>query len=1076
MSSVPALTDEAARDRVRREHDLSFVVSAGAGTGKTTLLVDRIVGIVLRGHLRLDQIAAVTFTENAASTLKLRIRDGLEKARMQATDAAQVAFASRGLDAIERAQISTIHALCAAILQERPVECGVVPGFRVADESTADLIFEEAWEEWLQDLLTSENALLETALSAGISVERPTPFGESASLRKLARRLIEHRDLKPHVIESAVDGAGARAWAKEKISEALTRAEGKPEADPLVAAIRLRSAEISTLDGVEGPELLEALARLAITKPGGNKRNWKSDTDFDICRAIMTDLSEASEEWRKNRSAALYSGLVHALSPVVAIYERRKNELGVLDYVDLLIKCRNAFRDKAPVRAYFREKWHTIIVDEYQDTDPLQVEIVEYLSGLRPEEPGTEALRPLVIVGDPKQSIYRFRRADASVFASACEAAKTRPGTALVTLDQNFRSAPAILRFSNSVFGTTIRKSVHGQPDYEPLQPRRDLDDGAALLSLAFHADEGDLLAAEATALAGFAATVQRGALEVRSESDSRGAVKRKSCAADLMILARRLTNVKVLESALERAGVAYVVDGGRSFFDRAEVVETHAVLRAIDDPTDRLSLVASLRSMYFGVSDADIAEWNFGGRSLQLPSAPLEEGDQQHSVGRALVLLRRFHELRTSLSVPALLERLFDETSVFAALHAAAAGSFDRARPRIANLRKIVQLARSSRSLGLLTLRGFNRFLSTRFEGGGEEPDLPVARPGDSNTVRILTIHRAKGLESPIVAVFDCLDQIRAGRPDVVPIRETGKIALGFVKDCQPPQWDTLVEREQARLEEENHRLRYVACTRARDWLVVPTPPAQEQVGEFWRDVVRGIRAAPEKDKVTLEVKGFELPELPVDAGPSGLVPDASRSLSVDGWRATRAQLLEKASALAPIPISVREDSLQEAPPRMTPLAPVGRDFGAFVHRLLELATFDRPESVREISRQLAPSFPLSGDMVVRAEAQAEAALSLPIMREAARAKAIYRETPVSYVQENRLIEGVCDLAFEDESGWVVVDYKTEAIAEAELQAQAAHHAGQLRRYARGLALASQSNVSRRFVVFTSLGRQVAV
>ena len=174
--------------------------------------------------------------------------------------------------------------------------------------------------------------------------------------------------------------------------------------------------------------------------------------------------------------------------------------------------------------------------------------------------------------------------------------------------------------------------------------------------------------------------------------------------------------------------------------------------------------------------------------------------------------------------------------------------------------------------------------------------------------------------------------------------------------------------------------------------------------------------------------------------------------------------------------PVPVREDAARESPPAVEPPEFVGRVFGAFVHRLLELADFSKPESVRRIAPAVAPGFALTKEAIARAEAQAEAALSLPVMREAARAAKVFREIPISYVEEDRLLEGVCDLAFEDEKGWVVIDYKTEAIAEDQVLAQASHHAAQLRRYARGLALASGSHQSRRFVLFTSLGRQVAV
>ncbi|MBX7186728.1 MAG: UvrD-helicase domain-containing protein [Vicinamibacteria bacterium] len=1065
--------DEAVRARVRTELGTSFVISAGAGTGKTTLLVDRMVAIVLTGFLRLDQIAAVTFTENAATTLKLRLRDALERARAEARDPEVVARASEGLSSIERAQVSTIHALCTAMLQERPIEAGVTPGFRVADEALSDFIFEEAWEEWLQDRLTGADDLLEAVILSRIPLERTSPMGDPMTLRKLARRLVSQRDLAPHIANAGIDPKPVRDWFMAKIARACELIEGKPEADTLVAAVRALHAEIEKTRGLDDPDLIVALRSLRVRKGLGNKRMWKADEAFDECRAITLEIAERGAQWEKEKNASFYSGLVVALQGVQSIYERRKNEAGVLDYVDLLVKAAEALRNNASLRAYFRRKFRAIIVDEYQDTDPLQVEIIETLAGFLGGSVEDPKLGPAsyVVVGDPKQSIYRFRRADASIFAAACEAARTRPGVELVSLTQNFRSTPAILRFVNRFFANVIKKSQYGQPDYEALVPSPGIPDERSLLALRFTVPaEADsfVLEAEASAIAAFVAAVQNGTLQVRDGGDTR-----KSRAGDVLILARRLTQIRPLEQALERASVPFVVDGGRSFFIRSEVVETHAVLRAIDDPSDATSLVAALRSTFFGVSDRAIAEWRFAGRELSIlaiePTGPPAEAGE---VSRALHLLRRLHEDRLRLAPAALIEKLFDETSIFAALYATERGSTARAQPRISNLRKVVHLARQAEGLGLLTLRGFNLLLANRLDGAGEEPDLPSSRPGDPHTVRVMTIHKAKGLEAPVVILYDCLDKFLP-RVDTVPLREEGRIALGFVKDCQPPDWDVLALREEARLREETHRLRYVACTRAKDWLVVPIPPATERVGDFWHDIAKDVAVAG-PDTVSLDAGAVALPEEITEAAIGG--PGEEMPENLPGFSARRKALIAAASEKTPIPLPVREDAARESPPAVEPPEFVGRVFGSFVHRLLELADFSNPESVRKIAPALAPAFPLTKEAVARAEAQAEAALSLPIMREAARAARVFREVPISYIEEDRLLEGVCDLAFEDEKGWVVVDYKTEAIGEDQVLAQASHHAAQLRRYARGLALASGSHQSRRFVVFTSLGRQVAV
>lgn len=1060
--------DEAVRHRVRTELGTSFVISAGAGTGKTTLLVDRIVAIVLTGHLKLDQVAAVTFTENAATTLKLRLRDALEQARSEARDPEVAARAGEGLASIERAQVSTIHALCTAMLQERPIEAGVTPGFRVADEALADFIFEEAWEEWLQDRLTGYDDLLEAVILSRIPLEKTSPVGDPMTLRKLARRLVAQRDLAPHIASVSLDPKPVRDWFVEKIARAHALIQGKPEADTLVAAVRSLYQEIEKTKGLDDPDLMVALRSLRVRKGLGNKRVWKADEAFDECRALTLEIAERGALWEKEKNASFYSGLVVALQGVQSIYERRKSEAGVLDYVDLLVKAAEALRGNASLRAYFRRRFRAIIVDEYQDTDPLQVEIIETIAGFFGGAVEDPKFGPAsyVVVGDPKQSIYRFRRADASIFAAACEAAKTRPGVELVSLTQNFRSTPAILRFVNRFFSAAIRKSPNGQPEYEPLAPSPNIPDERSLLSLRFTVPEeadSSVLEAEASAIAALVAAIQNGTLQVRD-----GASPRKSRAGDVLILARRLTQIRPLEQALERAGVSFVVDGGRSFFIRSEVVETHAVLRAVDDPSDTTSLVAALRSTFFGVSDRAIAEWRFASKELSILGLPAE-GDE---VSRALRLLGRLHEDRLRLPPAALLEKLFDETSIFAALHAAERGSTARAQPRISNLRKVVHLARQAEGLGLLTLRGFNLLLANRLDGAGEEPDLPSSRPGDPHTVRVMTIHKAKGLEAPVVILYDCLDKFLP-RVDTVPLREERKIALGFVKDCQPPDWDVLVRKEEARLLEETHRLRYVACTRAKDWLIVPIPPPTERVGDFWHDIAKDLAVA-NPDIVNLDAGAVALPEEPADLVLEG--PGEEMPPDLAGFLARRQATIAAASEITPVPVPVREDAAKESPPAVEPPEFVGRVFGSFVHRLLELADFSKPDSVRRIAPALSPGFPLTKEAVARAEAQAEAALSLPIMREAARAARVFREVPISYIEDDRLLEGVCDLAFEDEKGWVVVDYKTEAISEDQVLAQASHHAAQLRRYARGLALATESHPSRRFVLFTSLGRQVAV
>ena len=218
MSERFTPVDQEARARVRGDHATSFVLEAGAGTGKTTLLVDRIEALIRRGAARLDEIAAVTFTENAATTMKLRLRERLERARAEGPPE-EGRRAEAALEVLERAQVSTIHALCAAVLGERPLECGVPPGFRVADDAEMDLVFAEAWDEWLTERLVAGDATLLSAVDAGIPLEADG-WGERSSLRGLARTLVDQLSMPRRYVENLVLDGLAHIALSERAARA----------------------------------------------------------------------------------------------------------------------------------------------------------------------------------------------------------------------------------------------------------------------------------------------------------------------------------------------------------------------------------------------------------------------------------------------------------------------------------------------------------------------------------------------------------------------------------------------------------------------------------------------------------------------------------------------------------------------------------------------------------------------------------------------------------------------------------------------------------------------------------------
>jgi ATP-dependent helicase/nuclease subunit A len=540
------------------------------------------------------------------------------------------------------------------------------------------------------------------------------------------------------------------------------------------------------------------------------------------------------------------------------------------------------------------------------------------------------------------------------------------------------------------------------------------------------------------------------------------------------MVLSRRLTQLRVLEQALEAAGLRFTVEGGKSFFDRHEVHETLAVLRALDDPSDRVALVAALRSSFFGVSDRDLVAYRLAGGGLSLGGDADRGLPGGTSLAPALALLADLHKARTRLTVAALLERLYEETRILAAL-----SGTRRGEAQVANLRKVVALARQATDLGVLTSRGFARFLEQRFAHGGEEPDLPATRPGDPDTVRVLSIHKAKGLEAPIVALYDSADNYRTSA-DSIPLWEERRIAVGFRSGCQPPGWEELRQREEGRARAEGRRLLYVACTRARDWLVIPRPPADARPGDFWRDLVAELPKAPDADVVFVDADTLptaererDVTDLEATAGADG--PDAIAAR----WQAERRDRIAAAALRPFVPVAAARAAARDAPPpAFAPGSRGGRDFGSLVHRLLEWTPFDEaaPERLHAMAASLAPAFALDPATAARAAEAAARALALPVMERARRAPRAWRELRLWFPAGEALVEGVVDLVFQEDGELVVVDYKTDHIAAEQALDQAAHHAGQLQLYGRGLVQATGMKVRERIVIFTTTGQAVPV
>ena len=835
---MTTLVDHAERERIRTSLGETLVVEAAAGTGKTSELVARLVNVLAEGRGTVQSIAALTFTEKAAGELKLRLRAGLESERQRA--AAGSARHRRIEDAIahlEEARVSTIHGFCNDLLHERPVEARVDPDFEVLAEPEAEALYRRAFDGWLAEKLEAPPDGLRRALRRrsfdGDPVDR---------LRCAGWQLAGWRDFRaawqrrPFDRAAAVETLVARVHAlyeQLKTSSATT--------DTLYAdlwPLRRLSEDVRTRESV-APRELDWLEAALIDLPRersfksprrGHERNYRS-VPRDAILAAHADLLAQLEDFACDADADLAALIQQTLMETVDRYEELKTRAAALDFVDLLLRARDLVRDQRRVRADLQQRLSHIFVDEFQDTDPLQAEIVLLLAAADPAVDRWQDVTPapgkLFVVGDPKQSIYRFRRADVGIYQAVKELLTAR-GAACLYLTTSFRATPAIQRLVNAAFAPVMSEDRGTlQAGYVSLAPYRESRGGQpGVVALPVPNPYGRY--------GGFAKTAideslpeAVGAFVQWLLKDSGWTVTERERPGDAVsisarhvcLLFRRFTSwgrdvTRAYVEALEARGIPHLLVGGRSFHLREEVESLRTALAAIEWPDDELSVYATLKGPLFAIGDEALIEYRQRFRRLHPYRLPKEEvATSLQPLVDALALLRSLHGLRNYRPVEETINRLLTATRAHAAFVLRPWGE-----QALANVLRVAELARTYEAAGSISFRGFVERL--REEAEGEAPEAPIVEEA-SEGVRVMTVHRAKGLEFPVVILADITAGI-AGNPGRYVDAERGLCALRL-GGWQP--WDLLDHEadELARDRAEGVRVAYVAATRARDLLVVP-------------------------------------------------------------------------------------------------------------------------------------------------------------------------------------------------------------------------------------------------------------
>lgn len=1036
MSYFP---DAEARRRVAEELKTTFVVRAGAGTGKTTVLLQRLLSLIRSGASRLDRIAAITFTEKAAGEMKVRLRAEIEAALRVFPPEGQQHVLREALSDLERAAISTIHAFCAGLLHERPLEARVDPGFTVLEELAGRLLRAQAWREWLTQELNTSRAVLKRALRLGLSLEH---------LEAAAHFVVDHRDcldMLPSPLPSLLPlfHQTLREGVERLTSWQRFCVNSQDRAFVQIGAL----AEVldSWTEEEQGERLL--VQGLTIAPKGGNQNYWQQANALKEVRALLAHLTEERDKARRVLFHNLAVELTRWLTGYVAYYQQKKREQGLLDFTDLLLLTRDLLRSNKEVRRVLQQRYSFILVDEFQDTDPLQVEVVFFLAedGARAEDWTEVELKSgkLFVVGDPCQSIYRFRRADMAIYKHACETI-SRKGE-VVTLSTNFRARAPMVDWLNETFSRVLADGT--QTTYSPLTPTRFEFHGKEVTLLPVPPErlppkrsrEEERRAEAETAAAFLKRVVEGGEISFWGEHGVRY--------GNIAILFRTHQAMEVYEEALRSFGIPYRVFGGRQFYRRQEISTLLALLRALETPWDKEALVAGLRSPLFGFSDEDLFLFTATGGALNYTVPVPEEAHEASRFASAFALLLDFHQRRNTLSPAALLEELYARTHLLSLFSLLPQGE-----QSVANLLKTSEIARS---LGpQLTLHAFVYFLDEMERMGWEEGESPTSEARE-DAVRLLTVHKAKGLEFPVVFLADVVSRRRAlGRSGIIDrshrSRGTMEVSLGpRTLGCETLGWQETEERERAEEEEEERRLLYVAATRARDHLVIPLLPGVRPDGflgvlgagmeeRFYGEVMNPF--GPEGPQVFVyDSRKLEIPSAsslsvePLDPG------DEERG-SLEEYEAWRGGLedLKKSGAegepvLAVTDIAEQGASLefpQEKEVRVLKSTSTSERakalrLGRLVHEVLRYGVED-PEKMEKLVRM----HEVSEEEVSQVVELARMALSSPVMARARAAENRFHEVPFVYHHRGGLLEGIVDLTFVEDGKLVVVDFKTDKVA----------------------------------------------
>lgn len=958
------LPDAESRYRALTSIDQSLVVEAGAGTGKTTILAGRIAVLLARGK-NPENIVAVTFTESAASELLLRVREYIRRLRQDdfppgLGDVFKSGISAQEKTCLEKAEenldnlvCSTIHGFCQRILKTFPVEANIDPGATIMDERQSNRVFKEVLDNWLHKTLSDENG----ALIAGLMTRYGNNYMSGyLHIQGVANRIRPHRNIKaanPEGFDEKLEEFRNALQSYVAYIKALPVPEPKSKivADSFtqwrkLAQITSNSNVNQLLALIDFPSAHGLVTKepsrttvttytrkacaddwysaLEGTKKSKNDARRQASTLYECVRSLWND------KVRLALADQLLANLVDNLKDLLEHYQLYKRSAGLLDFDDLIVGTRDLLRHQKhglAVRQALARQYKYILVDEFQDTDALQAEIFWCLCSDDDSHDWTSfALRlgALFIVGDPNQSIYRFRGADVDIYTRA---RKTFAKGRILSIVTNFRSSASVLDFVNNRFNQPL--SEPDQAGYKELQPfRRDSDNSQAVACVVFNTEDQKL----ATFHEHEAQIVARICHELISTGYS---------AKDIVLLTPVGTGIHRYERELQSRGISFVTQAGKSFFLLQETQDLVTLTCILANGYDHLALGAFLRGPIVGLTDEELLNivWNLERDPDEPDRVPrlsaLVDLDQikNEVAKKALGHLQSLLRIAQTVTPHALLSAAIDVFHIRALLQQ----RFNQQSARaLTNVDLFLEWART------YSVRGLKSFARAMYKNWEQESKIPEARPDTiRDAVTISTMHNAKGLEWSVVIPINTWRKYR--RPEGIAVDRINQQLYAKVLHIPTSGHETFVKTEQKQEDRERVRLWYVASTRARDLLLLTLPDSQQNLNGSWRSVV--------------DLRADELPEMNLESLPSAPGKSEDRRpkpqpqvQSRDQFRKESYKLKQSSSQLTwvtpskdEVPVTdldttfldLGESTLHED--ELPPVAGPGLVRGQVIHRLIE-------------------------------------------------------------------------------------------------------------------------------------------